>query len=210
MINRSQIISRNQDFFDVINSQEEIFNQQLDYRITRNTKYVRQYIDLINQEYKKTFDFEEIYNGIDNKDFYSTFLLGVENNQVKGGARLTFSNFAFNDPLPSEVGNFNYSEIFPEYDLNHYNICEISRLTSERNKRNNLEHFRIGMKKVHALFIKNNIKYLLITASRARIRLYNAFLNENFTLLSIKDLNPDSYNSDYRELTVAIYETNQS
>lgn len=183
--------------------------KNFEYRWTRDPDDLRDYTKLIDKYYESELKLPDSYKQIDYNDLNSYFLVGYENNKLFGGTKISLNNPLVKNSLPNEKLGFNYSLVFPELHLSENRYCEISRTAIDEKHRVNSLFYTISFDLFKKLMDKNNIKYMFICASKARIRLYKSFASKNFRHLDTREYDVKEWaeNSDL-EFYIAAFENN--
>ncbi len=183
--------------------------KHFEYRWTRDPDDLRSYTRLIDKYYESELRLPDSYKKIDYNDLNSYFLVGYEEDKLFGGTKISLNNPLVRNSLPNEKLGFNYSLVFPELNLRERRYCEISRTAINEKHRGNSLFYTISFDLFKKLMDKNDIRYMFICASKARLRLYKSFASKTFTYLDTREYDVKEWSEDSNlEFYIAAFENN--
>ncbi len=163
-------------------------DQKVEYLWTRDRQEIKQYMQMIDQNYGSELDVENAFKNIGASDLRSNFFVARNSKGLIMGVRVTLNDPFLKYSVPTEKSNFSFNDLFPEYDLVNNRYAEVSKFTVLDEYRNDINHYVNGFKFFKDLLDKNNAKYLIICGSRARHRIYKKFASNYFKYVDMRKL----------------------
>ncbi|MDX1949122.1 MAG: GNAT family N-acyltransferase [Rickettsiales bacterium] len=172
------------------------------YEWSRDPNFLRDYTNLIDKYYENELNLPDAYKKIDPRDMHSNFLIGRVNNEIISGVRITTNNKDAKFSLPNEALGFSYQNLFPELDLQNNRYCEVSRYAMHTDYRKNPLHYITAFQKFYEITKELKVKYLFISSTKARVRLFKSFATNNFKFIETKYLGAVNY---YANAGIEVY-----
>lgn len=177
-------------------------SDEIEYEWSRDPKFLKEYTGLIDEYYENELNLPDAYKKIDPRDFYSHFLRVTHNNKLISGVRVTTNNKEAKFSLPNEMLGFTYQNVFPDLDLQNNKYCEVSRYAMHTDYRKNPNHYMAAFKKFYELTKELKVKYLFISSTKARVRLFKSFASNFFNFVETKYLGAVEY---YAKAGIEVY-----
>ena len=154
------------------------------YELTQDPALLHQYYKLRETVYRKSFSLKDFDGGEDFYDKISHILIARRGNLCLGGCRLTIREGDETWLLPTEVDEYIFRDLFPDFGLDRVKHGEISRFVVMEDSGDDDIYYGL-CKAMYDIVTASNIHYLFVSSTYSMARNWR-FIANNFGVRTTK------------------------
>ena len=162
--------------------------EEVIYEFTHDPALLHQYYNLRETVYRKSFGLKDFDGGEDFYDKLSHILIARRGNLCLGGCRLTIREGDEAWLLPTEVDEYIFRDLFPDFELDSVRHGEISRFVIMEDSGKDDDIFYGLCKAMYERVVISDINYLFASSTYSMARNWR-FIANNFGVRTTKIMN---------------------